>query len=230
MGEGELDASASTGGGTPDPDRHDGVAGPGIRDPGPDHSWGGADTRKVHRPPRTGRVFGPYLDVSSGRSMRPMSLDDAEGLPPRMDGSVLTTLNNLGYLPVNVFIDSWGSPIRYYQPLWPQRDPATKEYSLERAPVEVVSEEVIRAIGPNSDPEWSLDPSLDRELLSAPYILLSAGSDREFAAAAFARDPIDPDETNSETIKTMATDAPPGETHGFPRFIRSIANNVRLTP
>lgn len=163
-------------------DEHDGVAGPGFRSPGPDKSWGGAIERTTasdtHRPVKSGRTYGPYVDVASGDRLRQTTLDDfsrtedGRFMNPQFDQQ-----RNFYTL-----VDRWGKPIRYYR-YWPTRSDAAgcKERSLARVPVELLSPGVFGSAMKEvcGTPSW--DPASDRELFTAEYMLLSAGPDETFA-------------------------------------------------
>lgn len=140
----------------------DGVAGPGFRDPGPDRSWGGARERiydaadpadSTHKPASTGRAYGPYIDVSSGRNFME---EPAHKLYK--------------------FVDRWDTPIRYYT-AWPKTDAVDPTIrTLARTPVELRTAESLLDQAGTDVAETHLDP----DLLNAPYALLSAGPDADF--------------------------------------------------
>lgn len=149
----------------------DGEAGPGFRDPGPDRSWGGAawrqDQTTAGTPPttraiRTGRVYGPYLDVAQ--------LGESLFVEPQ------TGLTKL--------VDVWEQPVRYYT-RWPVTDRATSGTpapSVEYTPVELRGRSSVEAqMDPDiSDAERDLLLERDRDVLNAPYALLSAGAPKLF--------------------------------------------------
>ncbi|HVZ95193.1 MAG TPA: type II secretion system protein [Phycisphaerales bacterium] len=161
MGIGDLDASDDKDGTPPPPtpgikdNRDDGADGPGIRNPGSDHSWGFAKDRtnqaaKMQKSP-TGRVYGPYLDIAS--------LKSAARLDPQ------TGLYKL--------VDTWNNPIRYYKG-WATRDRTDPtKLSAKRVPVELRTREALEAqILAGGEP----DLTLETDVMRAPYMLLSAGS------------------------------------------------------
>ncbi len=142
--------------------RDDGMVGPGLRDPGPDRSWGGAWDRTLQKAPVAGRVFGPYVDVGSGRNVRLILDPNEAGDPVEAAGLYLLT-------------DRWGTPFRYYRK-WPTRDrDDPSKPSLDRIPVELFTE----AERFTSDNPFA-DTASAAALLRAPYALLSAGKDRVF--------------------------------------------------
>jgi len=184
VGVGELDPSASRS----DPDRHDGVAGPGFRDPGLDRAWGGALSRTddTHRVEPRGQTYGPYVNVSDNGRLR--------GADPNGDYPEDTVRGASGDGPwdrMSVLVDLWDRPVRYYR-YWPTRaldggddDDGGSGSSLIDAPAELVSAEALRA-GGGSGVDAELDASLDPELARGSFALLSAGADGRFAPGGFA--------------------------------------------
>ena len=141
----------------PNTDGDDGVAGPGIRNPGPDKSWGGARDRDQHDAPRTGRVLGPYLDAGS--------LGDALEIDPQ------TGMYRL--------FDAFDSPIRYYQ-YWPTTaiDEGRRVQTLDQTPIELLDDEsVVNAVEFGD----ALGLSDNRDVLSFEYMVVSAGAERQTA-------------------------------------------------
>jgi len=224
VGVGRLEPTELTAG--LDPDRHDGIAGPGIRDPGPDHSWGGALKREDNNPGKTGRVFGPYVDLAGDGGMRPASVADFgsdTGDNPRFPG-----VDSDGDLDQSmpIIVDAWGKPIRYYRPGWLTRSPTSGELTLDYAPLELVSVDAI---------EGGFKPELDLPLTNAPYFLLSSGPNRMFTAVKPASgggdgvdlqfEPLSLTETNTMLIQDI--DGQPG---ALKKMIKSIRDNIRVTP
>jgi len=232
---------AGTEGDNDDPARHDGVEGPGFRDPGPDKSWGGARDRSNQRPERSGRVFGPYMDTASGSGdfFARITPDlEASTRDPFVfeDGGQPQTLADEEFKDrfegFFVFLDAWGQPIRYYKD-WPIRDPANpNEFSFARTPIELLDAEVID--------EWDggeeLPVRFDRNLLAAEYALLSGGPDQSFADA----DPTPP-ASNSQNLGFVTEEIAfdydniegrlgnlTPETRVF--LTETIADNVRVLP
>jgi len=226
VGVGRLEPSPTTSSGL-DPARHDGHAGPGFRDPGPDRSWGGAVDRTQNNPTRTGRVYGPYIDAGDGEALRPIRFDDfpsnnaiAEN-PRYVDFNPLLreNIDNAIY----VFEDAWGKPIRYYIPRWPRRDPITGAQSLERIPIELLKEEAI-----TGDFLAEQDP----ELLSAEYALLSGGPDKRFTGISgltfggdldLSMEPMEMNQTNTDLVDQVDS-----EIAGLRSLLRGVSDNVRL--
>lgn len=160
MGIGDVDGSengtrqlgAST-------DNDDGNAGPGIRTPGPDKSWGGAVSRNDQTPAtgpgraiKTGRVFGPYLDPATMENA--LSLDTRTGLFR--------------------ILDVWGQPIRYYAG-WPTVDlnstQTPRPKSVRFMPVELRTRTSVE-----KELASSSDLQLDQGVLNVPYMVISAGA------------------------------------------------------
>lgn len=81
----------------------DGVAGPGIANPGRDRSWGGARDRQRHAA-KPGPVIGPYLDPGQF----------ADSLELVQFGNAVGSANSRGLYRL---VDSFDYPIRYYQGL-----------------------------------------------------------------------------------------------------------------
>ncbi len=188
LGVGELAPYDASLGPNDDPDRHDGVQGPGIRDPGPDRSWGGARERDNHRPPRTGRTFGPYIDIGDGegvlRRVTQADLNVPAGamLPDFFadgdeDGSGADGVGDLF-----VITDRWNRPIRYYKD-WPTRQDnnGVIEPSLDLIPIELRNVQSLRQhLATPRAGVIRAETQLDQNLLRAPYALLSAGPDADF--------------------------------------------------
>lgn len=164
-----------------DPDRHDGSAGPGFRDPGIDKAWGGARQRSIstHRVSTTGRVFGPYVDAADGRQLR--AADASAGDFPE-DSAGITIGSDGPWSRMSVMVDRWDTPIRYYR-FWPTRVAGQTNRSLFDAPAEIVSPAALRAAPENAT---EFDADLDSDLARAEYVLLSAGPDERFAPLGFA--------------------------------------------
>src|SRR5690606_22594422 len=123
LGVGSL---APTGGDQPwvnpnDPNyenRHDGAEGLGIRNPGPDRSWGGAVSRDNHRPTFAARVYGPYVDPKIGETqVRPVRLTD---FTYRSDLTPPLSQSHIDMMGLSVIVDRFDEPIRYYKD-WPER-------------------------------------------------------------------------------------------------------------
>ncbi len=225
IGVGRLEPS--TPGPTLDPDRHDGIAGPGIRHPGPDKSWGGALDRTKNKPTKDGRVYGPYIDLGSGDSTQPVSVLDLgprDDDNPRFDFSTSGTDDRLD-LSIPMIIDSWGTTIRYYRPHWLTRRPSNGEFTLDYVPMELLNLDTI-----NDD----FKPDKDPVISSAPFFLLSAGPNRKFAgnrpspgdvSVDLSFDAMSLDQTNTEILNDV-DDAP----RQLAKMLEMIGDNIRQTP
>jgi prepilin-type N-terminal cleavage/methylation domain-containing protein len=136
----------------PNRDEDDGVAGPGIRNPGPDKSWGGARDRDDHDATEVGRVLGPYLDAGS--------LGDALRIDPQ------TGLYRL--------FDAFDSPIRYYR-YWPttEVEDGARQQTLDQVPLELLDDQSVINAVEFGDP---LRLSDNRDVLSFEYMVVSAGA------------------------------------------------------
>ena len=160
IGVGDIDGSES---GNMDnvfvnDEQDDGVAGPGIRNPGRDQSWGGATDRADNDPAQTGRILGPYLDLG--------------GLEDNLQVDAETGMYRL--------LDSFNSPIRYYRH-WPRFsiDGATRVQTTNGIPVELLEFQSVQAITEFNEPvastESQLDPLENRDVMGFDYMLVSAG-------------------------------------------------------
>ncbi|MHC4975867.1 MAG: type II secretion system protein [Planctomycetota bacterium] len=163
-----------------DPDRHDGAAGAGIRNPGGDHSWGGAQFRDgtTHAPSITGQVYGPYVDIGSGNvTRREYDFRPVSG-HAMFDPLLLENSNR--QLPV--FVDAWGSPIRYYREL-PKRDRDTGDLSTIHTPVELMQNNLIAGTQAGLSTETRMEAlnAANRSVFQSSYHLVSAGPDGFFA-------------------------------------------------
>lgn len=205
-----------------DPDWHDGKEGAGFRDPGPDRSWGGAVDRINHRATMTGRVYGPYVDVGDGDAMRPVRNSDFPATEGDSDENPRFTRAEDLDPSIYLFQDTWEVPIRYYQPRWPRRNLLTGELTLDHVPLELLNVDAINGM---------FQADRDREILSAQYVLLSAGPDREFTgqfdlgggrATDLSLTPMTA-ETNTEFFDTNS-DRP-----GVRRsLLKAIEDNIRV--
>ena len=209
-----------------DPERHDGVAGPGIRDPGPDHSWGGALDRTKNKPTRTGRVYGPYVDLGDGDSMRPISHPDLGSDDDSSVRAADSTGNDALDLSMPIIVDAWEQPIRYYRPGWSMRDPITGEFTLEYTPLELLNSEAILG---------GFKPNLDPGITNSAYFLLSGGPNRKFTGgrpmgagsgeSKVQFEPMPDTETNTNTLNDV--DLVSGS---LSRMYKMIKDNIRVTP
>ena len=156
-----------------EPNWDDGVDGPGFRSPGGDRSWGGSRMRQgppldpvgPHRPPSEGRVFGPYVDVSSGRNLERM-LEET------------TVVGQENYAGLYSFVDRWGNPIRYYRD-WTLR--GANGRSMANVPIELRDATEARdMVGGLYGADFETGMSrIIPEIAGAPYVLLSVGQDGE---------------------------------------------------
>lgn len=163
LGAGDINGRKPNNGGPSDTpnvgandDEDDGAGGPGFRSPGPDRSWGGAAGRDPlqHKASKIGRVYGPYLDPS--QLERFMAVEPQTGLFK--------------------ILDSWGQPVRYYMN-WPVREAgAGGKSSVDRMPVELRTPGAVEKQIESS----SVDLTLERQALTAPFMLVSAGKPVEF--------------------------------------------------
>jgi prepilin-type N-terminal cleavage/methylation domain-containing protein len=185
VGIGELDPTEA-GGAALDPDRHDGHAGPGFRDPGIDRAWGGARqrTEDTHRVETSGRIYGPYIDVAEGDRIRPADPAEQDFPEDMLPGST----SDGPWERMEVVLDGYGNPIRYYR-YWPTSVPASSSPSLLDAPAEIVDPDVLIQA-----PEDAMDfpASEDPDLVRGEFVLLSAGPDAQFTPPGFARQGPDP--------------------------------------
>lgn len=228
LGAGDIDGKVGdTSGDSPTPnqgantDYDDGAAGPGIRSPGPDRSWGGAADRSRQNAAKTGRVFGPYLD-------------------PALLSKQLALDSEVGMFKIT---DLWGQPIRYYTN-WPTSEGtlASRKKSAGRAPVELRTPEAIQAeldkAAGAAEPDAEAFEG-DRALFTAPYMLLSAGKPGElysdgsprpiFGERKFDGDPavirdllqrLDDSELDVATLSKEEQDY----------LLASLESNIRVTP
>ncbi len=183
MGAGDIDGQTVTNDNAVDTtqpnrganqDEDDGKSGPGVRDPGPDRSWGGAGDRgqqtsgtSQRRAIRTGRTYGPYLDQTSMASL--MLLDQNTGLYR--------------------IADPWGQPIRYYRN-WPTKNRPSSgepEASVAFTPVEIRNPIAVEhQMASSNQPNYEFE----REVLSARFMLLSAGQNSLTSTAAGELRPV----------------------------------------
>ena len=147
----------------------DGEGGLGLRNPGPDLSWGGArdaDNRLDYLQQLEqsqggtfkGRVYGPYIELGDQYTFA-----EAED----RDGNDLTALF--------VFSDAWGSPIRYYRD-WDQTSntsdmPYPREWIATRVEDDPVEAGWIVGYTPDAISGAKI------AIESAPFALFSVGAD-----------------------------------------------------
>jgi len=226
--------------------RHDGVEGPGFRDPGPDRSWGGGAEREEHAPSYVGRVYGPYIDVGAGDAVRRVALRDIPiwdgnpmNIPTTPDGHPLfpdggEAMDGAdGQGDLFVFVDRWDQPIRYYR-YWPTRDPENpRQLSFERLPTELLNSEALGALLVAADKGTGTleeDPvALDRDILMRPdaYALLSAGANAEFGDTvtdAAGREVYVATDPNSGDVFTELMKSQ------RPQVVDRVLDNIRVLP
>ncbi len=233
VGQGRLEKSILADGGLL-PDRHDGVAGPGFRDPGPDRSWGGAHDRSEQNPIKSGRIYGPYIDAGSGDVMRPIRYTDFGSEPARAIGDPDSP--DAMDQDLFVFVDAWDNPIRYYRSFWSKRNDQGA-VSIEKTPIELIN---VEAVGGGFKPE------LDEVLNTSEYFLLSAGPDRLFTGTVTQLGGLDTAEkdlsmsaangaaenaTNSQLVEEIGAGS--GGSAGDPVALKSLfkhlKDNIRMT-
>ena len=215
------------------PARDDGVEGPGFRDPGPDHSWGGAIDRMDHRAPASGRVFGPYIDIGDGEGiLRRVEARDFPWSLPLQTGATLddffaneNTMDDSGPSDPNrkgdlfVLTDRWDNPFRYYKG-WPTRelDNNTPKPSLDLVPAELrTHESLLQSLLQPRPGAVRSDPQLDPALMRAPYALLSGGPDADFGDTDADGKWLDSEMFFNNSTTAMAV-------------IDRIDDNIRTTP
>ena len=166
IGEGDLngddDAVAA------DLNLDDGKLGNGIRNPGASRAW--KEPGGDHRAQTTGREYGPYLDTGfATKFLRrvPVDYNTTAKRIVRDDAS-----RQFMYQ----IVDAFGVPVRYYQG-WPTRDD-DDDATLLRLPIEL---RTAAGVERQFDTDRA-DIEPERNLMTAPYALLSAGerADRNF--------------------------------------------------
>lgn len=198
---------------------NDGIAGPGIKAPGPSKAWKSTDALSSglleHEAQPTGRTFGPYLDP--GTFAPYLQFDETRGLYR--------------------IVDAFDTPIRFYSGL-PNRT-NTGDATLLRMPPELWTEAWASAAVAGNSPE----AGDDRELLGAEYVLLSAGTQIEdYRSAAnqtfaFFGDVL-LDDSDEATIISIANPLLNTASFDFAQvnsgsyqdvlFLEAIRSNVRL--
>lgn len=215
-----------------DPNRHDGFAGPGIRNPGADKSWGGARVRDLdsHRPAFTGRSYGPYVDIGAGRNWRRLGDLRAHAANAAEEALLPAELEDPQVRQFWTFADLWGTQIRYYRS-WPTRDRnnPTKR-TIDRIPLELFSAETIQG---SFDGDGDFDVSLELDLLNAKYALLSAGPDEVFAdtGSGPANEGVLAGSLN-ETYDAadFVGSLRGGQPQQYQNLVQSVRDNIRVLP
>jgi prepilin-type N-terminal cleavage/methylation domain-containing protein len=224
---------------TDDPNRHDGFAGPGIRNPGADKAWGGARVRDAdtHRPAFTGRSYGPYVDVGAGRNWSRVidfrahaAYAGDAGLTRVESEEFEAQIEDPEVRQFWTFEDRWGTPIRYYRS-WPTRDrDNTSKRTIDRIPIELFAADTLQG---SLDGDGDFDVSLELDLLNAKYALLSAGPDGRFADTG--------DEAKNEGILAGSLDESydaadfvstlkGAEAQQYQNLVQSVRDNIRVLP
>lgn len=176
---------------------HDGVPGPGLREPGKFRCWKvpspviGASFPYVHEPTLVGRTYGPYLDPQQmAKLIQPVEVISSPDWPLRPRGRFDP--------PTKVFmyrlIDPRGGAIRYYRG-YPLKDPVSGEASVKRVPVELRESGAVAADIARGSGNYYPRPE-DRALMGSTYMLLApnqqpATSTLTGAAASFAENEVD---------------------------------------
>lgn len=200
-----MGASRQNQGGNTDDD--DGLAGAGIRAPGPDLSWGGASDRSRHRANKLGRSYGPYID--------PARLGDSLVLEPES-----------GLFKI---VDAWNQPVRYYKS-WPVRNESGTSSSVARTPVELRTE---RAVAEHIlEGQAKLD--LELEALNAPFMLVSAGEPRFFEPDGTPRPQFGatrPPPNESTKFQNLSADFEPDQLaeQQQEELLEALRTNIRVT-
>ncbi|TVQ77560.1 MAG: type II secretion system protein [Phycisphaeraceae bacterium] len=137
----------------------------GIRDPGrATRAWRTANqTNAEHRPPTTGRIYGPYVEPGSvERYLQRV----------RVTGTA-TQINETASGDVFLYriLDPFDVPVRYYHN-WRFRD-SDGNIDIRLAPVELRSADSLRDQIERGDANFDL--AGDRHLVSSPFSILAAG-------------------------------------------------------
>lgn len=206
----------------------DGADGPGLRNPGPDKSWGGALGRNGSNgelpesgrpiPDQSGRTYGPYLDIAQGKGLRVAREDSFAGGRRDETADVEHAAKGMYFL-----TDRWDKPIRYYRH-WPTKGrsgAAAGKPSLNEVPLELLSHSAAGAYGEAAD----VNPQADAPLLGAEFALLSAGEDGYFGER------VDEGVTNPSTALTAGTfRSTVADAKDRKKVLGRIKDNVRVTP
>lgn len=188
-------------------DDDDGLAGAGIRAPGPDLSWGGAADRSKQRANKFGRTYGPYLDAA------------------RL-GDALVVEQETGLFKLH---DAWGQPIRYYRD-WPVRDSSGNNSSVLRIPVELRTETALARNIEEAEPQMEFET----EALNAPFMLLSAGKPVLFRADTSPLPQFGdrrPPPNEGSLTQSLATDFMPDQLppEQQTEILTALRSNIRVT-
>ncbi len=154
-----------------EPNFDDGADGPGIRNPGAlDKSWGGGADRSLQDPMNSAN--GAYPDDGATRYKAQVAVPRGRVYGPYLDPGILGDRLVRGGDAMFEIEDSFGYPIRYYRG-FPTRNLADNQRDLSVVPIELRSFESFDA---QMDGDISGANSLDQELMTAEFVLLSCGS------------------------------------------------------
>jgi type II secretory pathway pseudopilin PulG len=116
----------------------------GIRHPSMDGVWRATDIYAMtglglltdRQPSNRGKLYGPYLEIENDQMYGRLAFD---GVDPKVDpvtGQIKIFYPGDPDYDINqpmVIVDSWGSPIRYYRPIYPSpTDPDSPETGISR--------------------------------------------------------------------------------------------------
>lgn len=137
----------------------------GIRDPGrATRAWRTANQNNAqHRPPTTGRVYGPYIEPGSVE--RYLERVRVSSTPTQINETAS------GNVFLYRILDPFGVPVRYYHN-WRFRD-SEGNIDIRLAPVELRSADSLRDQLERGDANF--DRAGDRHLVSSPFSILAAG-------------------------------------------------------
>lgn len=185
VGEGDLNGDRDA-----DPDDlnlDDGKQGNGIRNPGESRAWKAPDGS--HKPQTSGLEYGPYLDTGMAtKFLRRVQVEYSDSRK-----RIVESDDSRQYL--YRIVDAFEVPVRYYQG-WPTRD-SSDDPSLAQLPVELRTEAGVEKQIDTG--RAAIEP--ERNLMTAPYALLSAG-DRADRYQDIDGNPVQPfgDVVYSETL------------------------------
>ena len=203
--------------------RHDGADGLGIRNPGPDRSWGGAVSRSNHKPTFSGRVYGPYIDPKIGETqVRTIRLED---FTYRTTIAPPLSQNTIDMMQFSVIVDRFDSPIRYYKD-WPERQ-RTESVTSDSARLPTLVDAPLELLSADSLVEYSAasnsnEPLIDSGLIGKPFAFLSAGPDGRWGERRQESVPQDDLLIGSDYRGLSNEDAK--------SVLRAIEDNQRATP
>lgn len=166
----------------------------GIRDPGrATRAWRNANQNNAqHRPPTTGRIYGPYIEPGSVE--RYLERVRVSGSQTQINE---TTSGNVFLYRI---LDPFGVPVRYYHN-WRFRD-SEGNIDIRFAPIELRSAESLRDQIERGDANF--DRAGDRHLVSSPFSILAAGE----RADRFVDNNGNPTAPFGDVVLDPGTDAP----------------------